>query len=112
MGRYEAKPNRAGATQSEHPWRAATRTFVQVGIPSFLAFAVLVPEIVDVVLVTMGDAAPPKLRVALLAVAGAITLTATIISRIMALPRVVAFTRKYMSWLAPDDKPAEQIVAG
>ena len=104
----------APAAQTVHPWKTALRTFVQVGIPAFIAFAALVPEVLQLVLDQFGQVLPDSVRVVLLGIAALITGTATLLARIMALPKAVAFARKYMKWLAPDDKPAEieRIVAG
>lgn len=104
MGSHEAV---ATATQTQHPWRAVLRTFVAVGIPAFLSFAWLVPDVVQVVLDQFGAVLPESVRVVLLGIAAAITGVALVITRIMALPRAVEFARKYLRWLAPDNKPAE-----
>ncbi|WNM67273.1 membrane protein [Arthrobacter phage Wyborn] len=101
------------ATQTAHPTRTMLRTMVQTAIPAFLAFAVIVPDIVQEILAQFGHVMPEGLRVQLLAVAAGITGLATLISKLMSMPRVVEFSRKYLKWFAPDDKPVEPpVVAG
>lgn len=99
-------------TQGQHPWRATVRSAVQVGIPAFLAFAWLVPDVVQAILDQFGAALPEEARAVLLGIAALITGVAALITRIMAMPRAVEFARKYLSWLAPDDKKAQSVVAG
>lgn len=122
MGRYEKGvpltgvivEKNAPAAQTVHPWKTTLRTFVQVGIPAFIAFAALVPEVLQLVLDQFGAVLPDSVRVILLGVAALITGAAALLARIMALPKAVEFARKYMKWLAPDNKPAEieRTVAG
>jgi len=79
----------AMSTQVRHPWRATVRTGFAVAV----ALASLLP----VVLVAGGlDTAPAAGQV--LAVAAAIT-------RVMALPGVDEFLRRFVPWLAPDSPP-------
>ena len=94
----------ATSTQAAYPWRAVIRTVVEVGIPAFLALALLVPEIVQVILDQFGEQLPAGARVWLLAVAALNTGVAAVITRILALPRAIDFARKYLPWLAPDKK--------
>ncbi|ASR80734.1 hypothetical protein SEA_SHADE_29 [Arthrobacter phage Shade] len=122
MGRHETGvpiegvivEKNAPAAQTIHPWRTTLRTFVQVGIPAFIAFAALVPEVLQLVLDQFGQALPDSVRLALLGIAGLITGVAALLARLMALPKAVEFARKYMPWLAPDSKSAEieRTVAG
>ncbi|ALY09357.1 holin [Arthrobacter phage Jawnski] len=122
MGRYEIGvpvegvivEKNAPAAQTIHPWKTTLRTFVQVGIPTFIAFAALVPEVLQIVLAQFGEQLPDSVRLVLLGIAALITGVASVLTRIMALPKVVEFTRKYMKWLAPDNKAAEieRTVAG
>lgn len=90
------------ATQAQYPWRAVIRTIVQVGIPAFLAFALLLPEIIEVFLEQFGEQLPEGLRLWLLGVAALVTGVAAVITRIMALPPAIDFARRYLPWLAPD----------
>lgn len=94
----------ATSTQAAYPWRAVVRTIVEVGIPAFLAFALLVPEIIQAVLDQFGEQLPEGVRLWLLGVAALVTGVAAVITRIMALPRAIDFARKYLPWLAPDKK--------
>lgn len=89
-------------TQAQHPWRTVIRTIVQVGIPAFLAFALLLPEIIQAILDQFGEQLPPGLRLWLLGVAALVTAVAAVITRIMALPRAIDFAHRYLPWLAPD----------
>lgn len=90
------------ATQSLHPMRAVIRTVVAVGIPAFLTFAALVPEIVQTILDGLGRDLPEGFRLGMLAVAAGVTTAAGILTRIMAIPGLVEWTRKYLPWLSPD----------
>jgi len=90
------------ATQAMFPWQAVIRTVVQVGIPAFLAFAALLPEIVQAILDQFGEQLPEGFRLWMLAVAAGVTGVAAVITRIMALPRAIDFARRYLPWLAPD----------
>lgn len=89
-------------TQAQYPWQAVIRTIVQVGIPAFLAFAALLPEIVKAILDQFGEQLPEGFRLWMLAVAAGVTGVAAVITRIMALPRAIDFARRYLPWLAPD----------
>lgn len=89
-------------TQAQFPGRAVIRTIVQVGIPAFLAFALLLPEIIQAVVDGFGQHLPDGFRLWLLGVAALVTAAAAVITRIMALPRAIDFARRYLPWLAPD----------
>lgn len=60
------------------------RTVVQVGIPAFLAFALVLPKIIE----ALGLPVDSQLYAALVAFAGAVTVTAGAIARVMAIPEV------------------------
>jgi len=92
------------ATQAQYPWRAVIRTIVQVGIPAFLAFALLLPELVQAILDQFSEQLPEGFRLWLLGVAALVTGIAAVITRIMALPRAIDFARRYLPWLAPDNQ--------
>ncbi|HEY1158603.1 MAG TPA: hypothetical protein VGE95_20260 [Arthrobacter sp.] len=94
--------HRAEATQAQYPWRAVIRTIVQVGIPAFLAFAGLLPEVVQTIVEQFGEHLPEGFRLWMFAVAAGVTAVAGAITRVMALPRVIDFARKYLPWLSPD----------
>lgn len=74
-------------TQVRRPWRATTRTVLAATI----ALAAMLPLIVDASGLD-GTAAPVA---GALAIAGAIT-------RVMALPSVEVFLRRFLPWLAAD----------
>ena len=60
------------------------RTIIQVGIPAFLSFALLLPAIIE----ALGLPADSRLRLWLLGVAAVVTAVAGALSRIMAIPAV------------------------
>lgn len=60
------------------------RTIVQVGIPAFIAFAAVVPQIIE----ALGLPADSELRLWLVAVAAGITAVAAALSRVFAIPAV------------------------
>lgn len=66
------------------------RTVVQVGIPSFLTFAWVLPEIIE----EMNLPVDSDLRLWLLAAAGGVTAVAGALSRIMAIDAVNAWLTK------------------
>lgn len=103
MNKHVAVPS----SQVKFPWRSAVRTALQVGPAAFSA-ALLLPPIIEVIVSGYGDALPKGLQAFLLGFAGFITLTATIIARIMALPGVDNFIRehKLTQWFAPS-KPVD-----
>lgn len=90
------------STQAAYPWRAVIRTVVEVGIPAFLALALLVPEIIQIILDQFGEQLPAGARLWLLGVAALITGVAAVLTRILALPRAIEFARRFLPWLAPD----------
>lgn len=63
------------------------RTIVQVGVPTFLAFATLLPQLID----ALGLPADAEVRLWLLAVAAGITAVAAALTRLMAIPTVNAW---------------------
>jgi hypothetical protein len=75
-------------TQVARPWRATWRTVVQVGLPAFLIFAGVLPEILQTVLDGMGDVLPDGLRLWLLGAAAVVTAAAGTLARIAAIPAV------------------------
>lgn len=66
------------------------RTLVQVVIPAFLGFAVVLPQIIE----AMGLPVDSQLRLWLLAVAAGVTAVATALAKIMAIPAVNAWLTK------------------
>ena len=63
------------------------RTIVQVGIPTFLAFALVLPQIIE----ALGLPVDSQLRLSLVGVAAAVTGVAGALSRVMAIPAVNAW---------------------
>lgn len=93
-------------TQAAHPWRATLRTAVEVGIPAFLSLALILPLILqEIAAGPLAEYLPAGWLAWLIGAAAFITATAAAIARIAALPGVVEWTRKYLAFLAPDDKP-------
>jgi hypothetical protein len=75
-------------TQVARPWRATWRTVVQVGLPAFLIFAGVLPDILQTFLAGMGDVLPDGLRLWLLGAAAVVTALAGTLARIAAIPAV------------------------
>ncbi|WP_422934990.1 hypothetical protein [Sinomonas sp. P47F7] len=99
MADHVAEPT--GPTQATHPWRAAVRTFAQVILPAAVTLGVAVPVIVDAFLASARTSLPPELVAWLTASALAVGAVAAGIARVMALPAVVAWTGRWLPWLAP-----------
>jgi len=68
------------------------RTIVAVGIPAFLAFALVLPQIID----AAGLPVDSELYIQLVAFAAILTAVAGGITRIMAIPAVNAFLTKFL----------------
>jgi predicted naringenin-chalcone synthase len=66
------------------------RTIVQVGIPAFLTFALVLPQIIE----ALGLPADSRLRLWLLAVAAIVTAVAAALTRLMAIPAVNSWLTK------------------
>lgn len=75
------------ATEISYKVQRVLRTLVQVGIPAFLSFALVLPLIIE----ALGLPVDSELRLWLLAVAAGITAVATAITRVMAIPAVNAW---------------------
>jgi hypothetical protein len=93
------------ATTATAPARAAVRTALQTGIPAVLGLLVILPLIINEVLAGIGEQMPAGLYAWLAAAAAALTAASAMIARIMAIPGVIAFTRKYFAWAAPAPTP-------
>ena len=92
----------ASATQTEHPWRAALRTFVQAAIVAFPALLSL-PEIVKVVDEEFGEMLSSELRADLLIIAAVVSAGSAALARIMAIPGVERALRGIGLGAAPTD---------
>lgn len=77
------------SSQNMHPWKTTFRTVFQMVI----GFIILLPQLIET---TGVDEATPWVA-ASLAVSGAVT-------RIMALPGVETWLRKWVPWLAADEE--------
>ena len=100
MGEHRAET----ATQAEFPGRAAARTALAVGVPAFLGLLVILPLIIQEIVDGFGQHLPDGFRLWLAGAAAAITALSATITRIMAIPGVIEWTRRYLPFLAPDDK--------
>jgi predicted naringenin-chalcone synthase len=78
------------ATDIWYKGKRVLRTLVQVAIPAFLSFALVLPAIIE----ALGLPADTELRLWLVAVAAGVTAVAGAISRVMAIPAVNAWLIK------------------
>jgi len=92
------------STQAANPGRATLRTAVQTGIGAFVGLLVILPLAIQSVLDDYGEQFPDSLRLWLAGLAAIITAWSAIITRVMAVPGVIEWTRTYLPWLAPDSK--------
>lgn len=99
MGDHAATP-----TQAANPGRATLRTAVAVGIPAFLGLLVVLPLVIQEVVDGFGQHLPEGFRLWLVGAATVITALSATITRVMAIPGVIEWTRTYVPWLAPDKK--------
>lgn len=67
------------------------RTIVQVGIPAFVLFAAVLPQIID----ALGLPADSEVRLWLLGAAAALTAVAAGLARVMAIPAVNTWLAKF-----------------
>lgn len=81
MSRHEAVSDTA---------RRVTRTIVQVGIPAFLGFALVLPQVID----ALGLPVDSAVYLWLIGAAGVVTAVAGALSRVMAIPAVDAWLDK------------------
>jgi hypothetical protein len=80
------------STQTRHPLRTTLRTVFEL----LIALAVVVP----LVLAELGYTDLIVFGVSVVAVCAAVT-------RVMAIPQVVAFLERFVPWLAPEPKPRD-----
>lgn len=83
-------------TQSKAFWRTA----LQVGPLALLSIVVVLPEIIQEFVERFGEQLPEGFRAAMLGVAGALTLTASIIAWFMSNPKVLELTRRFAPFFA------------
>lgn len=96
----------ASATQTEHPTRAAVRTFIQTLIPALPLLVLAVPPVVEVILdetTRHGVTLPGWAYSALAGTAVVCALIAAIVARIMAIPAVEKALRGINLGAAPTD---------
>ena len=96
----------ASATQTEHPTRAAVRTFIQTLIPALPLLVLAVPPVVEVILdetTRHGVTLPGWAYSALAGTAVVCALIAAIVARIMAIPAVEKALRGIGLGAAPTD---------
>lgn len=98
MGDHES------STQAANPGRAALRTAVQVGIPTFVGMLGILPLIIQAIVDGFGQHLPASIYLWLTAAATVITAASATLARISAIPGVIAWTRSYLPFLAPDAK--------
>lgn len=92
------------ATPVEDIWyksQRVLRTLVQVGIPSFLTFALVLPQIIA----ALGLPVDSALYLWLIGAAGVVTAVATALSRVMAIPTVNAWLVKIGLGSVPKNAP-------
>jgi hypothetical protein len=75
-------------TQQRYPVRAALRTAVQVGVPTFIVLVGVLPGIIADFLDTVGQHLPEGARLWLAGAATVITAVAAFLARLMAVPAV------------------------
>lgn len=91
------------ATQSVHPARATFRTFLAVVLPAVLGILVLLPLVAPVLVQWASDNSsilPPEVTAALVAFATWVAAISSLITRLLAVPGVEAWLRRYVPWLA------------
>ncbi|MFZ4843963.1 hypothetical protein [Mycetocola saprophilus] len=88
----------AAETPSGEIWfknQRALRTALAVGIPALIGLVAILPEIIQAVLAEAGEALPAGLRLWLAGAAALITTVAATISRVMAIPAVDEWLRRW-----------------
>jgi hypothetical protein len=93
--------HRAAATA---PNKAFWRTALQVGPTAALALLVILPEVLQSIVDGFGRQLPPELYAVLVTITGSVTLVAAIVARVMANPKVIAWTAQYAPFFAPQKK--------
>ncbi len=100
MGDHSAE----STTQAAYPNRAAIRTAVQTFFPAAIGLLGILPLVLQAILDGFGRHLPADVYGWLVGAVMAITAASATIARISALPGVIAWTRDYLPWLAPDAK--------
>lgn len=82
-------------TQQQHPAKATVRTFVQVWIPGILLALTVIPAIAQAILDEVGEVLPDGVRLVLAGVVTVAAAVSAVLARIMAIPAVDAFLRRF-----------------
>lgn len=98
----------AQATTISYKLQRVLRTIVQSGIPAFLGFAIVLPQIIE----AFGLPVDSELRLWLVGVAAVVTAVAAAITRVMAIPRVNAWLIKIGLGSVPKSAVVDAGVAG
>lgn len=115
MGKHAASP------PPDHVGERIKRTALQVGIPAVVLLVVVVPEVLRLAEAELGEHLPPGFRAWMLGAAGLLTACSALGARIMALPVVNDWLRRYTPFGAtpaaeepatPPDEPAAAPLAG
>lgn len=94
----------AVSTQEAYPWKAFWRTALQVGPAAALGLLVILPSVLQSIVDGFGRELPPDIYQALVGITATLTLISAIIAKIMAHPGVIAWTRKYAPFFAPEKR--------
>lgn len=91
MAKHRAETSGDIWFKNQRVWRTA----LAVGIPAAIALVAILPEVIQAVLAEMGESLPAGLRLWLAGTAALITALAATISRVMAIPGVDAWLRRW-----------------
>lgn len=92
----------------DHVGERIKRTALQVGLPAVVLLVVVLPEILRLAETELGDHLPPEFRAWMLASAGLLTAISVLGARIMALPVVNDWLRRFTPFGAtPTPEPDE-----
>jgi hypothetical protein len=89
------------AVKPTAPNKAFWRTFLQVGPTAALGLLVILPEVLESIVEGFGRQLPPDVYGALVGITAAVTLAASIAAKVMANPRVIAWTAQYAPFFSP-----------
>lgn len=93
-------------TEIWYKWQRVLRTLVQVGIPAFLTFALVLPQIIS----ALGLPVDGPVYLWLVGAAGVVTAIAGALSRVMAIPAVNAWLVKIGLGSVPSSKVVDEPV--
>lgn len=92
------------ATQEQYPWKAFWRTALQVGPAAAVGLLLILPSILQSIVDGFGRELPPDIYSALVGVTATLTLVSAILAKVMARPDVIAWTKKYLPFFAPEGR--------